>query len=134
MRGADRRRFRQRRGAVPVACFDVRAGFQEALHELDADEFAELSQILRGLTVSLHQETGCVKEYVSCFSEAEGFAHIHVHVVPRAPDMPPDLRGPRVFGLLGVDDTANRDEVIRFCDRLRARMAEVMQAAREGSG
>ena len=30
-----------------------------------------------------------------------GFSHLHVHVVPRAPDLPPELRGPGVFALLG---------------------------------
>ena len=30
----------------------------------------------------------------------EGFAHLHIHVVPRMPDFPPEVRGPRVFAFL----------------------------------
>lgn len=32
------------------------------------------------------------------FAEADGFAHLHVHLVPRMPDQPDDRRGPDVFG------------------------------------
>jgi diadenosine tetraphosphate (Ap4A) HIT family hydrolase len=41
--------------------------------------------------------------YVALFAEAEGFEHVHFHVVPRSPDMDPGLRGPRLFGHLGGD-------------------------------
>ena len=34
------------------------------------------------------------------FAEADGFAHLHVHVVPRMADQPDDRRGPDVFGYL----------------------------------
>ncbi|MGI8666079.1 MAG: HIT family protein, partial [Jatrophihabitans sp.] len=39
------------------------------------------------------------------FSEAEGFSHLHVHLVPRLPDLPESARGPRVFSYL-TDDQA----------------------------
>ena len=39
------------------------------------------------------------------FSEAEGFSHLHLHLVPRLPDQPDDARGPRAFRYL-VDDEA----------------------------
>jgi hypothetical protein len=45
----------------------------------------------------------CTKTYVALFAEAEGFAHVHFHVIPRAADLEADLRGPRIFGLLGGD-------------------------------
>ncbi len=35
------------------------------------------------------------------FSEAPGFSHLHLHVVPRMADQPVDRRGPAVFGYLG---------------------------------
>lgn len=41
--------------------------------------------------------TGCQKTYVMLFTEAEGIAHLHVHVVPRMPDQPEDRRGPDVL-------------------------------------
>jgi diadenosine tetraphosphate (Ap4A) HIT family hydrolase len=92
----------------------------EALHDLTQDEFAELGELLRSVTPTLRRETGCLKEYVSCYAEAEGFSHIHVHVVPRSADLPFELRGPNVFSLIGPDvETADREEVVRFCSAAR---------------
>jgi diadenosine tetraphosphate (Ap4A) HIT family hydrolase len=53
------------------------------------------------LSRALQQVLGCQKTYVAQFAEAEGFSHVHFHVVARPPDLAPELRGPRVFGLLG---------------------------------
>jgi diadenosine tetraphosphate (Ap4A) HIT family hydrolase len=74
-----------------------------ALDELTPEEAAELGPLLSGLTAALREVLGCGKTYVALFAEAEGFEHIHFHVVPRQPDLAADLRGPRVFGLLGAD-------------------------------
>lgn len=52
------------------------------------------------LSRALHQVTGCAKTYVVQFAEAEGFAHVHFHLIPRLPDHPHDLRGPAVFSCL----------------------------------
>jgi diadenosine tetraphosphate (Ap4A) HIT family hydrolase len=54
------------------------------------------------LSRALQDVTGCEKTYVAQFAEAAGFSHVHFHIVPRAPGLPPELRGPRVFGLLGA--------------------------------
>jgi len=43
-----------------------------------------------------------VKTYVMLFAEAEGFGHLHVHLVPRMPNQPPESRGPAVFRHLGA--------------------------------
>jgi hypothetical protein len=52
---------------------------------------------------------------VAFFAEAEGFEHLHIHVVPREDGMPPDQRGKRVFDWLDMleeeavtDEEANR--------------------------
>jgi diadenosine tetraphosphate (Ap4A) HIT family hydrolase len=47
------------------------------------------------------------------FAEAEGFAHLHAHVVPRMPDQPVDRRGPAVFGYLNETSLTEprRDEI-----------------------
>lgn len=74
-----------------------------ALDELTAEEAAELGPLLRGVTAAMRGVLGCAKSYVALFAEAEGFAHVHFHVIPRAADLEADLRGPRVFGLLGGD-------------------------------
>ncbi|WP_131741143.1 HIT family protein [Actinomadura roseirufa] len=62
---------------------------------------------------ALQAVVGCVKTYVAQFAEAEGFAHVHFHIVPRMGDLAEEFRGPRVFGLLGRDGVApaHRDEL-----------------------
>jgi diadenosine tetraphosphate (Ap4A) HIT family hydrolase len=73
-----------------------------ALDELTAGEAAGLGPLLRALTAALREVTGCQKTYVALFAEAEGFAHVHFHVIPREPGLPAEFRGPRVFQL-GAD-------------------------------
>jgi len=74
-----------------------------ALDELTPAEAADLGPLLTDLTSALRQVVGCDKTYVALFAEAEGFQHIHFHVIPRHPDLDAGFRGPRVFGLLGGD-------------------------------
>lgn len=74
----------------------------EGLHEVTAQDAAVLGSLLQRLSVALVEVTGCVKTYVMLFAEAEGFAHLHVHLVPRPADLPPEHRGPKVFAHLGV--------------------------------
>lgn len=70
-----------------------------SISELTRDEAAELGVLL--LSLALTEVVGAVKAYVAFFAEAEGFAHLHVHVVPRMPDQDTDERGPRIFARLG---------------------------------
>lgn len=72
--------------------------------ELTPAAAAELGGLVRGLGMALETVTGCVKTYLMQFSEAEGFAHLHLHLVPRLPDQPDDARGPRVFSYLKDDE------------------------------
>lgn len=75
-----------------------------AFADLDPSAAAELGPLIRDLSLALREVTGCVKTYVMQFAEAEGFGHLHVHLVPRAADLPVDRRGPQVFGYLSEDD------------------------------
>jgi diadenosine tetraphosphate (Ap4A) HIT family hydrolase len=70
--------------------------------DLTAEEADELGGLVRRLSVALESVTGCVKTYLMQFSEAEGFSHLHLHLVPRMPDQPESARGPRVFTYLGA--------------------------------
>ncbi len=74
-----------------------------ALDDLSEAEAAALGPVLRAVTAALREVTGCAKTYVALFAEAEGFGHVHFHVVPRHADLDPGLRGPRKFALLGGD-------------------------------
>ena len=63
----------------------------------------ELGGLVRRLGLALAEVTGCEKTYLMQFSEAEGFSHLHLHLVPRMPDQPQEARGPRVFTYLTQD-------------------------------
>jgi diadenosine tetraphosphate (Ap4A) HIT family hydrolase len=77
------------------------------LDQLTTEEAVDLGPLLRALTAAMCEVLGCSKTYVALFAEAEGFAHVHFHVVPRQPGLDPGLRGPRVFGLLGGDPASH---------------------------
>jgi diadenosine tetraphosphate (Ap4A) HIT family hydrolase len=57
----------------------------------------EMGGLIRRLSAALAHVTGCTKTYLMQFSEAEGFSHLHLHLVPRMADQPETARGPGVF-------------------------------------
>lgn len=71
--------------------------------ELTTEAAAELGGLIHRLSGALETVTGCVKTYMMQFSEAEGFSHLHIHLVPRQQDHPVEAKGPKVFHYL-VDD------------------------------
>lgn len=95
-----------------------------ALDELTLDESAELGPLLSDLTAALRQVVQREKTYVALFAEAEGFAHLHFHVIPRRPGLDPAFFGPRVFGLLGGDPALHVPETAR--DQIAARLAHAL--------
>jgi len=74
-----------------------------AFTQLSPEAADELGGLVRRLSLALEQVSGCVKTYLMQFSEAEGFSHLHLHLVPRLADHPEDARGPRVFAFLSED-------------------------------
>jgi len=78
----------------------------DAFDELSSEAMAEMGGLVGDLSRALREVVGCEKTYVMQFSEAPGFSHLHVHLVPRMPDQPADRRGPAVFGYLGDDQEA----------------------------
>jgi diadenosine tetraphosphate (Ap4A) HIT family hydrolase len=74
-----------------------------AFTDLTPQAADELGGVVRRMSLALEQVTGCTKTYLMQFSEAEGYSHLHLHLVPRMPDQPADARGPRVFGYLDPD-------------------------------
>jgi diadenosine tetraphosphate (Ap4A) HIT family hydrolase len=101
-----------------------------ALAELGPDEAAELGPLIVDLSRALTAEVGCVKTYVMQFAEAPGFGHVHVHVVPRAADLPAGLRGPRVFGALSGGVPATDPAVLAAQDRLAEALTARLSALR----
>ena len=72
--------------------------------QLTSEAAAELGGLVHRLAAALEVVTGCVKTYLMQFSEAEGFSHLHLHLVPRLVDHPEEARGPRVFAYLSDDE------------------------------
>lgn len=91
-----------------------------ALTELDPEAAAELGPLLRDLSSALAEVLGCVKTYVVLLAEAEGFGHVHFHVIPRMPDQPAELRGPGIFQMLGLppEQFVPDAEMNRLAERL----------------
>lgn len=111
-----------------------------ALHELTEAELAELGA-LQGRTANvLWRVLDCAKEYSMCLGEAEGFNHVHVHMVPKRRDLPEELRGPRIFAMLkvGEEGAVPRVEIAQFCEELQVhfstqgRQERVTTLQREG--
>lgn len=81
-----------------------------SIAELTDAEAAALGAWQVRLSRALREVTGCVKTYVAQFAEGEGFTHVHFHLVPRMADLEADLRGPRVFGHLGLPEERHVSE------------------------
>jgi diadenosine tetraphosphate (Ap4A) HIT family hydrolase len=71
--------------------------------QLAPDAADELGGLIRRLSHALEDVTGCVKTYLMQFSEAEGFSHLHLHLVPRLSDHPDEALGPRAFAFISED-------------------------------
>lgn len=89
----------------------------EALHDLTPEEFAEPGELQGRSATALHRVLGCEKEYAACFAEAQGFNHIHFHIVARPHDLPDELKGSRIFAMLKVteQDAVPPNEIVQLC-------------------
>lgn len=81
-----------------------------AIDELSEAEAAELGLLLRQVSLSLKQVTGCLKTYVLQFAEHPRHPHVHFHVVPRMKDQPDGRRGPKIMEYLKVSEAERVDE------------------------
>jgi diadenosine tetraphosphate (Ap4A) HIT family hydrolase len=89
--------------------------------ELSLEEAAALGPLLRALSRALQDGFGAQKAYVLFLAEQAGFAHLHVHVVPRLPDLPPERRGGGIFAYLQEPEAAwlPPAEMDRIAEQLR---------------
>jgi diadenosine tetraphosphate (Ap4A) HIT family hydrolase len=76
-----------------------------SLTQLPQEAAGELGLLLHRLGKALEIVTGCVKTYMMQFSEAEGYSHLHVHLLPRLSSHPAEAIGPRVFTYMTDDET-----------------------------
>jgi len=81
----------------------------QSLTDLAGDAVVELGPLLHRVSAALQEVTGCVRTYLASFGEAPGFAHLHVHVVPRLQDHPVEWLGPGVFSALARPQSLQLD-------------------------
>jgi diadenosine tetraphosphate (Ap4A) HIT family hydrolase len=102
----------------------------EGLDELTEQEAAGLGPLLRAACLALRTVTSAAKVYSLFLGEA--VAHLHIHLIPRAPDHPEAFRSPKVFELLrraaetgaGVPEA----DAAAIAEAVRQRMAAVRAA------
>ncbi|SRR5258708_36180716 len=99
----------------------------EALHELSREEFQELAEIQYKLVQVMHMDSAVQKEYMMCFAEGEGFPHVHIHLVPKPANLPAELKGPRIFACLVVDEehAIPAAELVAFCEEFTRKFLEI---------
>ncbi|MEV7381888.1 HIT family protein [Streptomyces lydicus] len=95
-----------------------------AVHDLTHAEASALGMWQVKLSRALRSMTGCAKTYVVQFAEAEGFAHVHFHIVPRTADLQPEHRGPGIFELLRrpEQEQVTADQADQIAHSLRAQL------------
>ena len=100
-----------------------------SLAELTPTEAAVLGPLLRALSSAMEQKLQAKKAYVMFLAEAEGFGHVHIHVVPRPVDLPPERRGAHIFDYLGQPEAVwvPANEMDRIADEMRPLLIELMQ-------
>ena len=55
---------------------------------MTSEESGALGPLIQRLSAAVEAVTGAAKCYVVFLAEAPGFEHLHIHVIPRLPDMP----------------------------------------------
>jgi diadenosine tetraphosphate (Ap4A) HIT family hydrolase len=93
----------------------------EAPDELNEAEALELGALIRRVSQALKTATDCRKTYVMQFAEAAEHPHVHFHITPRMAAQPPEYRGPRIFGYLGVSkaDSVSEERMNEIAGKVR---------------
>lgn len=94
----------------------------ESVAELNAAESVTLGPLLRRLAGALEHALGAERVYVCSFGET--VRHVHFHLVPRTPEMPPD--GPLLMPGLFADERpwgCSGEEAAEAADAIRAALA-----------
>lgn len=96
-----------------------------AVHDLTDAEASALGVWQVNLSQALRTVTGCAKTYVVQFAEAEGFAHVHFHIVPRMADLLPEHCGPGIFEQLRrpEQERVTADQADQLAHALRAQLS-----------
>ena len=77
----------------------------ESLAEMTPAEAETLGPLIQRLSGALEAVTNATKCYVIFLAEAPGFAHTHIHIVPRLPDAPPERLSMGALEYLGQPES-----------------------------
>ncbi|MPZ15114.1 MAG: HIT domain-containing protein [Chloroflexi bacterium] len=118
---------------IPVAGWLVLKPLRhvEAFADLTEEEAESFGPLVRLATRAMREVLQPAKVYVCLFSESEGFAHIHVHLIPRFAETPHELHGAGVFDLLrrAGEEQRNLGDVAAAAE-VAAAVLERLQAGR----
>jgi len=81
----------------------------EQFADLSEDEVAAFGPLTRRIAQAMTEVLHPEKIYLTLYAEGPGFAHLHVHIIPRFADTPPERRGPRVFEYLRESSQTGRN-------------------------
>jgi diadenosine tetraphosphate (Ap4A) HIT family hydrolase len=92
----------------------------EALHDLSAEEFRELSVIESKIIHLQLIAMNCEKEYISCYAEKGQYNHIHFHVLAKPRELSQEYIGVKSFKLINPieEEAIPKEEIIRICNEL----------------
>ncbi len=79
----------------------------ETLADLTSEEAAALGSLLQRIPQAMRETLAPAKIYSVQFAEL--VAHLHIHFIPRAADLPEAYRGPAVFNLLKEANETGRN-------------------------
>jgi len=96
----------------------------ESISAMTPAEARDFGEIASRAAAALEATTGVKKVYMGAFGEAQNFAHVHVHLIPRPLDLDDAHRGPLIFELMRRDtDAVAVSEAERIVDAVRRRMS-----------
>jgi diadenosine tetraphosphate (Ap4A) HIT family hydrolase len=101
-----------------------------SMSQLTLQEAAILGPLLVGLCRALEDVFPARKAYLAFLAEAEGFEHLHIHVVPREEEMPQERRGKRLFDWseMPEEEAITDERADRIALELRPLVARAMSA------
>ena len=95
-----------------------------SLSEMTPDEADALGPLMQRLSTALEVVTGAMKCYVVFLAEAPGFQHVHLHVIPRLVDAPPERVGIGAMQYLAEPNSewVSHDEMDSISTKIREKL------------
>lgn len=101
----------------------------ESFTELTPKEAATFGPLTRRITRAMTGVLNPIKIYMSLYAEAEGFAHVHIHLIPRYADTPPERRGPGIFEYLRESKTSGQNlHAVADAERAASAIRQALQS------